>query len=72
MVFGTEVPGSGSDLLNPRTGVGADNVLALIDSFEFLSDAAKIDIVHYNPLRVFPRIDRAKIRAKSAPELGPR
>jgi predicted TIM-barrel fold metal-dependent hydrolase len=71
MVFGTEVPGSGSDLKNPRTGVGSDNVLALLDSFEFLSDTEKIDIVHYNPLRVFPRIDRAKIRSQAAPQRGP-
>jgi hypothetical protein len=63
MVFGTEVPGSGSDLKNPRTGVGSDNVLALLDSFEFLSDSAKIDIVHHNPLKVFPRIDRTRVRA---------
>jgi predicted TIM-barrel fold metal-dependent hydrolase len=71
MVFGTEVPGSGSDLLNPRTGVGSDNVLALLQSFEFLSTAAKIDIVHHNPLRVFPRIDRKRIRGAGESALGP-
>jgi hypothetical protein len=69
-VFGTEVPGSGSDLLNPRTGVGSDNVLALLHSLEFLSAAAKIDIVHHNPLRVFPRIDKKRIRAAGAAALG--
>jgi predicted TIM-barrel fold metal-dependent hydrolase len=71
MVLGTEVPGVGSDLLNPSTGVGSDNVLALLDSFEFLSDAAKIDIVHHNPLKVFPRIDRTKLRegVRAAPRL---
>jgi hypothetical protein len=70
MVFGTEVPGSGSDLLNPRTGKGSDNVLALLDSFDFLTDAAKIDIVHHNPLKVFPRIDRTKMRPRQAAEHG--
>jgi predicted TIM-barrel fold metal-dependent hydrolase len=64
MIFGTEVPGSGSDLLNPLTGKGSDNVLALLDSFDFLTDAAKIDIVHHNPLKVFPRIDRTKLRVR--------
>ncbi|MEO6376509.1 MAG: amidohydrolase family protein, partial [Caulobacteraceae bacterium] len=63
MVFGTEVPGSGSDLLNPVTGMGSDNVLALIDSFDFLTEQAKLDIVHHNPLKVFPRIDRSHLRA---------
>jgi predicted TIM-barrel fold metal-dependent hydrolase len=54
MVFGTEVPGSGSDLLNPLTGKMADDVLAMIDGFDFLDPADKLAIVHHNPLRVFP------------------
>jgi predicted TIM-barrel fold metal-dependent hydrolase len=54
MVFGTEVPGSGSHLLNPMTGKPADDVLALIDAMPFLSSEQKLDIVHHNPLRVFP------------------
>ena len=41
MVFGTEVPGSGSDMLNPLTGKMADDVLALIDGFDFLTEAEK-------------------------------
>jgi predicted TIM-barrel fold metal-dependent hydrolase len=70
MILGTEVPGSGSDLLNPLTGKGSDNVLALLDSFEFLTDAAKIDIVHHNPLKVFPRIERTKLRKASEQSRG--
>ncbi|VCU71876.1 Amidohydrolase [Pigmentiphaga humi] len=54
MVFGTETPGSGSALLNPRTGRPADDILATLDSFDFLSEAQKIQIVHDNPLRIFP------------------
>ena len=54
MVFGTEVPGSGSDMLNPLTGKMADDVLALIDGFDFLDRDDKLAIVHDNPLRVFP------------------
>jgi predicted TIM-barrel fold metal-dependent hydrolase len=54
MVFGTEVPGSGSDLINPLTGAPSDDVLALLRSFDFLDDADIKAIVHDNPLRVFP------------------
>ena len=64
MVFGTEVPGSGSDVLNPETGAAGDDVLALIDSFDFLNTADKLKIVHDNPLRMFPLI--AKSRALAA------
>jgi hypothetical protein len=67
MVFGTEVPGSGSDILNPQTGLGSDNVLALIDGLDFLTDEAKLDIVYHNPLRVFPQIDTARIRTPEPP-----
>jgi len=54
MVFGSEAPGSGSAARNPQTGKPADDVLAIIDHFDFLDDAAKLAIVHDNPLRVFP------------------
>jgi predicted TIM-barrel fold metal-dependent hydrolase len=57
MVFGTEVPGSGSDMLNPLNGKMADDVLALIDGFDFLTEADKLAIVHDNPLRVFPLLE---------------
>lgn len=63
MVFGTEVPGSGSDLLNPQTGRPSDDVLAIIDNYDFLTEADKIAIVHENPLKVFPLIDRTKFVA---------
>jgi hypothetical protein len=36
------------------TGKPADDVLTLIDAMPFLSNEQKIDIVHRNPLRVFP------------------
>ncbi len=54
MIFGTEVPGSGSDLLNPKTGKQSDDVLAIIAGFDFLSTEDKIRIVHDNPKKVFP------------------
>jgi 4-oxalmesaconate hydratase len=58
MVFGTEVPGSGSDMLNPLNGKMADDVLALIDGFDFLTEADKLAIVHDNPLRIFPLLEK--------------
>jgi predicted TIM-barrel fold metal-dependent hydrolase len=65
MVFGTEVPGSGSDLLNPRTGRPSDDVLAIIDSYGFLTEADKIELVHDNPLKVFPLIDTSRFTLKA-------
>jgi predicted TIM-barrel fold metal-dependent hydrolase len=59
MVFGTEVPGSGSHLRNPRTGKPVDDVLAILEGFDFISDEDRRRIVYDNPRRVFPRlIDR--------------
>jgi predicted TIM-barrel fold metal-dependent hydrolase len=60
MVFGSEAPGSGSAQLNPVTGKPTDDVVALIDSFQFLSMEQKSAIFHDNPLRVFPLL--AKVR----------
>jgi predicted TIM-barrel fold metal-dependent hydrolase len=54
MVFGTEVPGSGSHMLNPLTGKTADDVLALLEDFHFLEESDVTAIVHDNPLRIFP------------------
>ena len=66
MVFGTEVPGSGSDLFNPETGAAADDVLALIDSFDFLTAHDKLKIVHDNPLRMFPLLQNSRALAGQA------
>jgi 4-oxalmesaconate hydratase len=54
MAFGTETPGAGSATINPITGRPADDVLATIDAFDFLSNEQKTDLVYTNPLRVFP------------------
>lgn len=56
MAFGTEVPGSGSDLMNPVIGKPVDDVLAILESFDFLNDQERTQIVHDNPLRMFPRL----------------
>ena len=39
---------------NPITGKPADDILATIDSFDFLSEAQKIQMVNTNPLKFFP------------------
>lgn len=54
MVFGTEAPGSGSFALNPATGKPSDDILSTLESFDFLSDEDRIELVHANPLRAFP------------------
>lgn len=66
MVLGTEVPGSGSDIFNPETGAAADDVVALIDSFDFLTAEDKLAIVHDNPLRMFPLIAKSRALARAA------
>jgi predicted TIM-barrel fold metal-dependent hydrolase len=63
MVFGTEVPGSGSDMFNPVINAPADDVLAIIDSFDFLTTDDKLQIVHHNALKMFPLLHKAKALA---------
>lgn len=56
MVFGTETPGSGSAGLNPMTGKPTDDILAMLESFDFLSDADRQALTYDNPKKVFPLI----------------
>lgn len=58
MVFGSEAPGSGSSQLNPVTGKPSDDVVALIDSFDFLTTEQKTTIMHDNPRRIFPLLNK--------------
>ncbi len=61
MAFGTEVPGSGSDLFNPQTRRPSDDVLAIIDHYAFLTDEDKVAIVKKNPLKIFPLFAQARL-----------
>ncbi|MEU3618019.1 amidohydrolase family protein [Streptomyces sp. NPDC006872] len=54
MVFGTEVPGSGSAVLNVGTNRPSDDLVAVLRSYDFLSDNDRVRILHDNPLTVFP------------------
>ncbi|HZU06295.1 MAG TPA: amidohydrolase family protein [Chloroflexota bacterium] len=56
MLFGTEVPGTGSDTLNPETGRPSDDLIPVIDRMEFLATEDKVKILYENALRVFPRL----------------
>ncbi len=58
MVFGSEVPGTGSGVLNPQTGRPSDDVLAILDSFDFLNEEDKLQMVHDNPRKVFPLLEK--------------
>lgn len=61
MVFGTESPGSGSAIVNPLTGKPADDILATIDTFDFVDKKQQRDVVHYNAQRVFPLLVRKNV-----------
>lgn len=54
MLFGTEAPGAGTNTVNPDTGRPSDDLVPLIDSFEFLTAEEKGKIFHDNPRRAFP------------------
>jgi predicted TIM-barrel fold metal-dependent hydrolase len=54
MLFGTEVPGTGSSLMNPETGKPSDDLIPVFDSIEFLSTEDKMKILGRNARRLFP------------------
>ena len=58
MVFGTEAPGSGG-AIRPETGRTSDDLVPVLDSFEFLTDADRRAIFHDNPLKVVPGFARS-------------
>jgi predicted TIM-barrel fold metal-dependent hydrolase len=58
MVFGTEAPGSGG-AIRPETGRTSDDLLPVIDGFEFLSTEDKVRIFHSNPAKVVPALAKA-------------
>jgi hypothetical protein len=54
--FGSEAPGSGSCLRRDGLGKTADDLVPVIDSFDFLTDEDKVKIFRDNPLKILPRI----------------
>ncbi|MGW5106023.1 amidohydrolase family protein [Nocardia sp. NPDC004123] len=56
MVFGSEVPGSGSSILNTTTNRPSDDLVAVLESFDFLDDSERVRLMHDNQFAVFPRL----------------
>ena len=54
MMFGTEAPGSGTAVLNPDTGKPCDDLVPLIESYDFLSAEDKDKIYRETAKKVFP------------------
>jgi len=67
MVFGTEAPGSGKTV-RKDTGRTSDDLVPVLDSFEFLSPEDRLDILYRNPLRVVPGLKKAERLAKALAE----
>lgn len=57
MVFGTEAPGSGRAPRPEGPGITGDDLVPVISSFGFLTEADKQAIFHDNPARLFPRME---------------
>lgn len=55
VLFGTEVPGSGSPV-NPQTGRSYDDIKPLLESIEWLDEATRQDVVEGNARRLYKRI----------------
>lgn len=55
MCFGTESPGAGK-AVRPETGRSSDDLVPVLASFEFLSEQDRLDILTWNPVRVFPAL----------------
>ena len=54
MIFGSESPGSGTAVLNPDTGRPSDDMIPVIDSIDFLTDADKKNVFRETALKAFP------------------
>lgn len=55
VIFGTENPGSGS-ALNPENGLAFDDIKALIDNIDFLTEEDRTNIYEKNARRLFTRL----------------
>jgi predicted TIM-barrel fold metal-dependent hydrolase len=56
MMFGTEVPGSGNRTFR-ADGRTSDDLVPVIDGLDFLTPDQKVDILHRNARRFFPRLE---------------
>jgi predicted TIM-barrel fold metal-dependent hydrolase len=63
MVFGTEAPGSGTAILNPLTKRPSDDLIPVLETFDFLTNEDRRKILHDNLLRVFPLLGASRALA---------
>src|SRR5437868_11305752 len=70
IVFGTEAPGSGRHVI-PETGRSGDDLVPVLDSFSFLSDAERITIINTNPKKIFPAMAKWDTASASQPAAVP-
>jgi predicted TIM-barrel fold metal-dependent hydrolase len=68
MLFGSEAPGSGKTV-RPETGRTCDDLVPVIDGFDFLSSDDKLKIFNSGPARVVPALAVAAAR-RSAEQGG--
>ena len=54
VVFGTEAPGSGTSDLNVETNKPSDDLIPVLEGFDFLTNDDRRKILHDNAMRVFP------------------
>ena len=54
VVFGTEAPGSGTSDLNVETNKPSDDLIPVLERFDFLTNDDRRKILHDNAMRVFP------------------
>jgi predicted TIM-barrel fold metal-dependent hydrolase len=54
MLFGTEVPGSGTGTINVQTGKVCDDIIPVLEGFDKLTDADRLKILNRNAKRLFP------------------
>lgn len=60
ILFGTEAPGSGG-AIRPENGLRSDNLVPVIDSFEFLSKDDKLNIFHNNAFDAVPLLPKTGV-----------
>ncbi len=56
VMFGSEHPGSGDEALHPTTGRPSDDLVPVIESFDFLSDEDRLNIFNHNAAKVFTKL----------------
>jgi predicted TIM-barrel fold metal-dependent hydrolase len=59
-LFGTEAPGSGGRAIRKSTGRPSDDLVPVIDGFDFLTEDQKLDIFNRNARKFFPLLKEVR------------